>query len=195
MRLFSAVLFTLVAAGCASTTIQDTWKDPAFNGPKFQQVLVFGVSRSDSTRRIFEDGFVSALQGAGAKGAPAYPVLPKVGPITNGELAQAIAQTQSDCVLVTRLLRVEKDVNVSPGYVSPGFYGRGFGGWYGGAWGVEPNVRVNDVLTLESTLWDARVDKPVWSGTTEVYAPKDVAKETAELAKVLVGKLKADGLL
>ena len=194
-RMLGATVLALVAAACATTTLQDTWKDPAYTGGKFQRILVVGVSKSDSTRRVFEDAFVKALGEAGAQGAPSYVVLPQSGPLTNVQLTQALAQSKSDAVLATRVLRVKKDVNVTPGHVSPGFYHRGFGGWYGGTWATGPDVNIYDVLTLETTIWDSRVDKPVWSGTSELTDPGSVAKATEDLAKSLIAKLKADGLI
>jgi len=58
-----------------------------------------------------------------------------------------------------------------------------------------PDVNVYDVLTIESTLWNMRTDKPVWSATSEVTDPASIAKATEELAKVLVTKMKADGVI
>jgi hypothetical protein len=40
-----------------------------------------------------------------------------------------------------------------------------------------------------------RSDKPVWSGTSEVYDPSSVHAATEELAKVVIGKMKAEGVI
>ena len=201
MNLSTRVSWSLLAgaallAACATTQLKDSWKDPAFKGPSLKQVLVVGVSRSDANRRIFEDGFARALQAAGVGATPSYPVLPEQGTIPNARLEEAVVKTKADGVLVTRVLRVRRDVNVSPGYAAPGFYGRGYRGYYGGAWTtMPPDVNIYEVLTIESTLWDMRTDKPVWSGTSEVTEPKNVATATDELAKVLIAKMKADGVI
>ena len=194
-RVFCAAVVALAATACSTTSLRDSWKDPAYTGGKFQQLLVLGVSKSDADRRVFEDAFTAALRGAGGAGAPSYTVLPQSGALTNVQLTQAMQQSKSDAVLVTRVLRVRRDVSVSPGYVSPGFYNRGFGGWYGSTWATSPDINVYDVMTVESTLWNASVDKPVWSATSEVTEPGSVAKATEDLAKVLIGKLKEDGMI
>ena len=88
-------------------------------------------------------------------------MLPESGQISNERLEEAVKKSGADAVLVTRLLRVKKDVNVSPGYVAPGFYGRGYRGYYHGAYMAVPgDVNVYDVLTIESTLWNMKTDKP-----------------------------------
>ena len=195
-HVLAAGIFLAVLAGCSSTSIKDSWKDPAYAGPTFKQVLVVGVSKSDSNRRVFEDGFAAALRTAGVSATSSYGSLPESGEISNARLDDAVNKTRSDSVLVTRLLRVKKDVNVTPSYVSPGFYGRGFRGYYGGAYmAMPPDVHVYDVLTIETTLWNMKADKPVWSGTSELTEPGSVAKATEELAKVLITKMKADGVI
>lgn len=52
-----------------------------------------------------------------------------------------------------------------------------------------------DVLTIESTLWDMRQERAVWSGTSESTEPKDVATLTGELAKLLIARMKDDKVL
>jgi hypothetical protein len=189
-----AIAVFLLAA-CSTTQVKDSWKDPAFTGPPVKKVMVIGVSKSDANRRIFEDGFSRAMQAAGVNAVPAYPSLPESGAISNERIMAAVRQAGVDAVLVTQVLRVKRNVDVMPGYAGPGFYGRGFRGYYGGAWAATPDVNVYDVMTIESTLWNISTDKPLWSGTTEMDEPKSVAAATDELAKVLVTKMKGDGVI
>ena len=192
--LLAVTLFVL--AGCSTTQVKDSWKDPAFAGPPLKQVMVFGVSKSDSNRRVFEDGFSKALQAAGVGASPGYAAVPESGAVSNERIEAALKQTRSDAILVVRVLRVKQNIDVKPGYVSPGFYGRGYRGYYGGAWATTaPDVDVYDVITIESTLFNVSVDKPVWSGTTELTEPKSVAAATEQLAKALITKMKADGVI
>ena len=193
---FPWILAALAAVACATTELKDSWKDPAFAGPPLKEVLVVGVSRSDASRRVFEDGFSAAMNAAGSHGVASYHTLPESGAISNERLDRAVKQVGADGVLVTRVLRVERNVNVTPGYMGPGFYGMGYHGFYRGAWAaMPPDVDVYDVISIESTLWNMKTNKPVWSGTTEVTEPKNVAAATQELAKVLITRMKADGVI
>ena len=195
MRMLLAVML-FVLAGCSTNEVKDSWKDPAFSGPALKQVMVFGVSKSESNRRVFEDGFSKALQAAGVGASPGYAAVPETGAVANERLDAAVKKTASDAVLVVRVLRVKQNVHVSPGYASPGFYGRGYRGYYGGAYAtMTPDVDVYDVITIEATLFNAAADKPVWSGTTELVEPKSVAAATEQLAKTLITKMKADGVI
>ena len=195
--LFVAMACALAALiGCATTRLMASWKDPAFSGPPLQKLLVIGAFKSELNRRVFEDAFANALGAAATGAAVSYPMLPESGAIANERVQQAVARSGSDAVLVTRLMRVRRDVYVTPSYMHSGFYGGGFHGWYGGAYALSPaDVTTYDVLTIESTLWNMRSDKPVWSGTSEVNAPTDVAAASQELAGVLIATMKADGVI
>ena len=186
----------LLLGACATAGIGDTWKDPAFAGPPMKKLLVVGVAGSDHSRRVFEDGFARALSAAGSGGAPSYPVMPESGAVPQARILEAIQKTGADGVMVTKVLRVRRDVEVRTMHSGPGFYGAGFRGYYGSAYSTSvSDVATYDVITLETTVWDIRRDKPVWSGTSEVTAPKSVAAGTEELAGVLIRKMKADGVI
>lgn len=189
-------LLALLAGGCSSTVLRDSWRDPQFAGPPLRSVLVIGVARSQSNRRVFEDGFTQALRDQSVAGTASYPLLPAEGAIGNARIEGAVAQSGADAVLITRVLRAQRNVQVTPGYVVPGYYSAGFYGWYTTAYTtVPPSIEQYEVLTIESTLWDMRTERVVWSGTSESTDVKDVATLTGELAAVLIGKMKEDKVL
>jgi len=181
-------------AGCASVELASSWKDPAFAGPAPRNVLVMGVSRTDTNRRLFEDNFSQSLRAAGLGAVPGYTLIPENGAISNDRVRQAVAKAGADAVMVTRVQRVEKHVDVSPSY-APGPYYGGFYSWYGTTWGSAPTVSQYDVFTLETTLWDLKTQKVVWSGTSKVVDPGDMPTLTGELSKVLIEKMRADRVL
>lgn len=190
-----AWILAVLLAACTTAQVKDTWKDPAHTAGPHKQLLVVGMVKSDVNRRVFEDGFASALAEAGSRGIASYPILRQFGAgLTSEQLSGAMRQAGADAVLVSRVLRVRRDVDVTPGYAYGGFYGRGYRGWYGGG-AVGPDIDVYDVLTVESTLWDMGADKPIWSGMSEVTAPKSVSAATADLAKALIAKMKTDGVI
>lgn len=185
----AAFLFVLLAS-CASVSVTNQWRDPSWSGPPATNVLVIGVARSDTTRRLFEDTFTRELIAAGVRASASYAQIPP-GEGGSEKLGNLVKSTGSDAVLVTRMLRVEDRINVSPG---AGGY-RGFYGWYGGAWASTPTVTQTTIVTLETSVWDPRTDKLVWTVTTQGVASNNVPKATITLAKTLIPKLKADGII
>ncbi|MHA6205389.1 DUF4136 domain-containing protein [Dyella soli] len=180
----------LVLGACNSMSITNQWRDPAWTGPPASNVVVVGISRSDTMRHIFEDTFSQQLQAAGVQAAPSYTQIPA----GNGgavQLRDLVRASGAQAVLVTRVQRVEQRVNVTP---SGPMYG-GFYGWYGGAWASTPNVTQYDVITLETSVWDPKSEKLIWTVTTQGIGSNDVPKATADLAQTLIPKLKTDGIL
>lgn len=199
LRIVVPAVAALVLAACTSTPkLTNSWRDPQFAGPKPAKLMVLGISRSDVHRRVFEDGFSNALRAAGVGGVPAYSELPEQGVIPDERIQAAVKKTGADAVLTARVIRVDRQIDVRPGMAPMpyGPYGRGFYGWYGSAWTMsQPDIVQYDVVTIESTLWDMRSGKIVWSGTSETTQSSDVAKLTEGLAQVLIGKMKADSVL
>lgn len=176
-------------AACSTVSITNEWKDPSWHGPPASSVLVIGVARSDTMRRLFEDTFVRDLQASGVRATASYSSIPP-GEGGSAKLGDLVKSTGSEAVLVTRVQRVEQRIDVAPGPYAGGFYG-----WYGGAWASAPEVTQTTLVTLETSVWDARADKLVWTVNTRGVATTDIPKATGTLAKTLIPKLKADGVL
>ena len=77
MRTVHRYLFLIVAAvvaamaGCATTQIRSSWKDPDFAAARFAKTLVVFQSRDEGLRRILEDEMARDIPNA----TPAYSVL------------------------------------------------------------------------------------------------------------------------
>jgi hypothetical protein len=181
----------VLLAACASTTLENQWKSPDYTGAPMRKMLVVGVTKQPSVRRVFEDEFASKLKAAGVEGIPSYTLIPDDGQVDQAKLEAAVAQAGADGVLITRLVKKEQNTQVSGGYapVAP----MGFYGGYRSAWmGYYEPVTVNqyDVVTLETSVYSAQQSKLVWSGMTESFAPTDVKKETGAFAEVIIGALR-----
>ena len=198
-----AVIAGLFVAACASTTLQSTWTDPAFTGGPFKKFFVVGLSARDVTsRRAFEDIMVGKLQAAGVQAVPAWQSFRDEGQASEAAMDAAVAQSGADAVLMTRLLGVDTRVNVSPMMVpgpmiGPGF-GPGFGpGWWGGysGWYAVPQVTQYQIATAETTVFDVKTRRIVWSTTSQTFNPTSVQQEAPGLADAVIGALQTRGLI
>jgi hypothetical protein len=187
LLLAGAALGVGTTVGCASgPTLSNSWRDPEFKGPPLRKLLVVGVSRSDTHRRVFEDGFAAGLVAMGSNGTSSYRLIPETGKVG------------ADGLLTARVLRVEQRVSVTPGAPMPmhAGFGRGFNSWYGNTWvSTPPDVRQYEVVTIESTLWDLRADRVIWTGTSQTTQTSNIERLTEGLAKLLIGQMKNDGVL
>lgn len=197
-RLFLAAAAATLLAGCASTTLRDAWMEPGFAGPAFKRVLVLGVSADMTDRRVFEDIMVERVARTGAQAIPAYRFLPDSGKVPEADLDRAVQAAGADALLMSRIRRVDRQTSVStqmvPARGAMGPWGRGWYGWYSG-WFPVTEVRQYDVAVVETSVFAAAGRSLVWTGTTETFEPRSVARDAPGFADVIVRALVARGLL
>jgi len=194
----SLTLLILLLTGCASTELTNSWRDPEYTA-RLTSLVVVGVSKQASVRRVFEDAFAAQLRSKGIRAVPSYTLVPEDGPIEEERLRAAVESANTDGVIITRLVKIESKVSVTyagppggPFYASYyyGFYTRAWIGYY-----EPPIVQQYDIVTSETTVFARDRAQPVWSGTTETFAPDDLAKETVDFAKVVMKDLEKVGLI
>jgi hypothetical protein len=188
------VLAAALLAACASTSLVNQWKSPDYTGGPMRKVMVVGVAKQPGVRRVFEDEFVTKLKAAGVEAIPSYTQIGDDVLADPAAVEQAVAKLGADGVMVTRLVKRDKETQVTGGYYGP-VAPMGLHGWYSSAWAgyYEPaTVYQYDVVTLETSLYSPQQSKLVWSGTTETFAPTDVKKETAGYAQLIIEALQKD---
>ncbi len=206
-KMSSAVRFIVpaliaVLSACASTSLDNTWKDPQYSGGPVSKVLVVGVSTQASVRRAFEETFAQALTEEGVQAVPSYTLIPEDGRIPEEALKKATEQAGVDGVLITRMVGRTTDVSVYPSSAPmppPGFgMRRGYYGYYTGAWVgyYEPTtVQTTNYVIAETTLFRKDAPEPVWSATSRTVEPRDVRKATEGFAKIMIDELRKQGLI
>ena len=187
----------LLLGACASTKLVNSWKDSRYTGPPVAKMLIIGVTRQSGIRRTFEDIFAEQLRARRLEAIQSYMLIPEDGEVPQERLAQAVQESGADGVLVTRLVKVDRQTQYYPGsYGGP--RSMGFYGFYSLAWGGfydPPQLYTYDVVTSETSLFAARTNQLVWSGTTETFAPRDVKRDTRELASVIIQALAVQGMV
>ncbi|HUL91593.1 MAG TPA: hypothetical protein VLV56_04520 [Burkholderiales bacterium] len=190
----------LLVAACATTTLDGSWTHPEFAGKRLQgPVLVVGVARDDTVRRIYEDEMVARLGARGVKALRSYELVP--GALQNDSverLQQAARKAGATHLLSTAVIGREREALV---YQDPGVYGGwgGYRGWYGSYWGMayplRTDVRVYSIYIAQTALTDVATDRIDWTARTRSTAPANVEQETRAFVDVIVGALDQAGLL
>ena len=199
VRLFKgvAVIVLLVTlAGCASTSIRDSWTAPGIQGPlDYQKILVVFMDPTESTRRAAEDALVTRI---GSDRAVASHTLFTTQEVQNAEDNQAAVRSKLqgegvDSAVVMRMINEQQKLSYSPGMTYPAHYG----GFYGYGWGMASSpgyMRTDTIVSVETNLYSLDDDKLVWAGTTETFNPNDVAKMVNEIADAVTNDLRSKGL-
>jgi hypothetical protein len=192
-RALALVALAWLVAGCASTTLQSSWRDPAHTADPFKRIFVLALSTRDLTaRRVLEDVVVAKLAASGVQAVPAWQSLPNEGPVAEGALTAAVTASRADGMLMVRLLGVDTQTTIWP----PMGPGPRFG-WYGfySGWYAYPQVTQTQTAVVETTLFDVRSQRIVWSATSETLNPSSVQKDAPGFADVILAALRKDGFL
>jgi hypothetical protein len=199
LRIFCLAVALRLTACAASTKIINQWVSPDYASPRFRKIMVIGVSKQPGIRRTFEDEFVTQLKAAGVDAVPSYVYIPEDGQVDEGRLQAAVKQAGADAAIVTRLVRVEKKTQVTPGfYQPPPAVGFGFYRGYSAAWlgyYEPPRVYQYDVYISETNLYDTARNQLVWAGTVETTAPGDINKEIERYVAIVIDALKSKNIL
>src|ERR1035438_791530 len=130
-----AVLLTASAIGnCNSAKLVASVKNPSYSGQRFKKVLVIGMSDNPAIRSDFEDALAHKLARDGIEAIPGHSILlrPESANMDVDYLKAQIREHHIEAVLLTRLVRVEKNVTYIPGhsYTVPYAYYNSFCGYY-----------------------------------------------------------------
>ncbi len=200
--------------GCASTptTIDAQWVDPAVAGRHpVRSVMVMSAVQDSTHRRLFEDRMVAVLGSAGVKAVQSYSLIPEDGPVAENTLRNAVAKAGVSHAMVTRIINVTTQVNVSPGMVmgpawGPGWgwgggwgYGwGGFAGYYNAMWAtsVPPVVTTTQNVHSDTRLVEAKDAAVLWSAaTTTAIGSATVPQMIDQFVQLIVAAMKKDGIV
>jgi len=210
----ATAIFLLALSGCAtrSTTLDAQWVNPEFAGQRsVRSVMVMSAIRDSTNRRLFEDRMVSVLSAAGVKAVQSYKFIPADGPVSEEQLRRAVADAGVEHALVSRVINVTTEVNVTPGMVmgptwTPGWgwsggWGPGWGGfagYYNTMWttSIPPRVTTTQNVHADTRVFDARTAAVVWSAATTTSTGWDsVPQLIDQFVDVIVQTMKKDAVI
>jgi hypothetical protein len=194
------VLIALLLLACTTTALDGSWIHPEFAGKRLQgPVLVVGVARDDTVRRLYEDEMAARLGARGVGALRSYELVPgALGNDSVERLQQAARKAGATHLLSTVVIGQERE---AVAYQDPWVYGGwgGYRGWYGSYWGmaypVRTDVRVYSIYIAQTALTDVATDRIDWTARTRTMAPTNVEQETRAFVDVIVGALDQAGLL
>ena len=178
----------LVLAGCGpSTKIEKTWTDPLFNTAtvqSYKKILVMGLLKDESTRRIAEDKMVAAFKNVTA--VQSYSYLQPADTIRS-EVEDKLKKDGFDGVVIMRLADVDKSVSYVPG--------TGYGGWYGYRYSSPGYYQEDKTFYVETNFYSLPETKLLWSGTTSSLNPNKLDRTIDDVINTLKGQLQKQKLI
>jgi hypothetical protein len=187
MRTLSFFLLLSLAACEPSTKIEKTWTDPSFtraSAQSYKKVLVMGLLKDESTRRIAEDKMAAQFKNADA--VQSYSYL-QPSDTARGSVDDKLRSDGFDGVVVMRLADVDKSTSYVPG--------SSYGGWYGYRYASPGYYQEDRTFYVETNFYSLRDSKLLWSGTTSSLNPSNIDKELDKIIAALKAQLQKQGLI
>jgi hypothetical protein len=200
-----AIIVLLAVTACAGPTVLNTqWTDPQFSARPVRSILVLGVTKDTTNRRVYEDAMVAQLTARGVKAQASYVFAPESGPVSYEVMEKVLSESGAAGVLVSRVVNVSQSVRVMPGtFVGPSHSmgRRGFHGFYDGMWASSfhspPTITVDENVAADTRLFEAKDFAVVWSAstTTTTRGSGSTTALLQQFAALIADTLAKDGLI
>ncbi len=191
--------FALIGlAGCSSTNISASWKDPNYEGKTFNKILVWGLSDNVSARATVEDEvayFLNLKKITSVSGSDIAPPDRKILPKDKETSKKILDRNGFDGVLTMSLLaKKEKTRYVQGTAYTPmayGYYGSFYSYYpymYGNVY-QQGHYETSEQIYIETNLWDVESGKLVWSAQTKTVDPSSIESFANSYARDIVSEL------
>jgi hypothetical protein len=198
------VLVSGLLAVAKSSQVVMSWRNPNAPAKQFHRVLALGLSEKTSIRADFEDALAARLGETGRQAISGNTILlrPEGTQLNLNYLRAQLRDHQIEAVVVSRLIKVEKEVTYIPGgpsFVPYPYYGT-FYGYYGTVYPMvySPDyLREEKKVRIETNLYLISNDDGVlvWTGITDTFNPNNVHKAIDKLVRLLVKQMQSDAAL
>jgi hypothetical protein len=202
--IFVAILAAVTVADGKSTKLITSWKNPEYSGARFHRILVLGMSAKPGVRADFEDALSQLVTRGGVEGVPGNTILlrPEGTKLDLNYLKTQVKEFKIDAVIVSRLVKVDKNITYVPGqpYMMPYPYYGTFYGYYSALYPVvySPDyLREDTTVRVETNVYAVSSGEGtlVWTGTSDTFNPKSADKVIDALSKLIVKELQKAAIL
>lgn len=204
----SLVLIGMLLAGCSTTTLSGSWKNPAYTS-QVKKVYIVGIAKQKTTRRMLEDGFNRQLSAYGVTGLSSYRDFPTSQEVDEAKLATIVKDNGADVILMTNVTDKRTEEVVNPGRITttgPTYtrryddrsYYRDYGSYYNQQRQMiyEPAIISKfKIVTVEATLYDTKTKQLIWSAQLETVIESDLQTMVDDFVKTVIDDMSSKGLL
>jgi hypothetical protein len=187
-RAYLIVSLAALAAGCNSTTVSTTWKDPSAGKFAFKKIIVAVLNSTPGERRAAEDALVAKIKGTQA--TPSYSLLTDEQLADVDSAKQRVIAAGFDAAVLLHLLDTQQKTT----YVPPSTTWDA--DWNSRTYHTTPGYVVSDTLVrAEIRVYSLPDAKLLWAGAAETVNPESAQQFAQEVADAAAGELKKQGLI
>jgi len=190
----------MILAACATTEIKSVWSDGSYKGGPLLKILVMGLAKDQTIKRLYEDEFVSQLKAHGVQAIPGYSVIPQEKMGDENYISEKSKELGIDATLVTRLVDKKTIQTYYPSqmFYTPAPYYRGWHGYYRSSYDymVSPGyIATDEAVVLETNIYSTQSNQLIWSALSETFIEGDSKSIIYSLVQKLIQDMAAKDLL
>lgn len=194
-------LCLLLLSSCSASKLLSTWESETAAQFNTAKVLVIGVAKDETKRRIYEDTFTDGLLAMKMDAVASYTSSKVAIEPTEKHLREIVKKSGCDSVLITHMVGASEKDFYQPHNVIVGTNALGSRGLYGyypfiyrSVYSGGSYVSTTKVV-LETTLYDVITEKRVWSARSESIDPVMTRKYYQQLIDLFLSDLKNKKIL
>jgi hypothetical protein len=191
------VALLLLLAACASTRVESQWRHPEASSYRLSgRVLVVGVTRDATARRLYEDAMAAELAARGVTAVRSYDVMAGDLPNDNGAALTAAAQRSSAAAILSSALVAHEQIERVILDPTPQWRAS-YVGWYGHYWDLvrRVEVRTYERYVASTSLTEVTTGCIMWTARTLTESPGAMEHEVKVFAQVIAKALAEAALL
>lgn len=198
-RLF---LLTLLIGGCATeVAIQDSAKNPQWQGDNPQKVMIVGIDER-RYRTPFESTFVAELRSRGYNAVTSTAYAPVLSDLEDdATFKQVIEQSGADSIMTVKAVGFRQPNNDAwaAAYIVAALFAEDYSDYRRMRGAVSAGALADNVAAahygLEVQFFDVATDKMIWSAKTRTFDAEHLDDLVIKLADVLIDELIAEGII
>ncbi len=202
VRFYTCIMVccVMLLAACATTEIKSVWSDATYHGGPLLKVLVMGLAKDQTVKRLYEDEFVDQLKAIGVQAISSYSVIPQDKMGDENYVLEKTKELGVDATLVTRLVDKKTIQTYYPPqmYYTPAPHYRGWHGYYRSSYNymLSPGYTAREeAVVLETNIYSMQSNQLIWSALSETFLEGSSERLIRSLVQKLIQDMEAKDLL
>lgn len=192
----------LLLQSCSAGRLLSTWEEKSVKQYTLGEVLVIGVAKDETKRRIYEDTFSTSLRKLAVNAIPSYTASRQPIQADGKYLREVLKRTHAKSVLITHVVSENEEVfhpkqhHQTPERDTVRNYG--LYDYYSVTCDSVYNSKISEHATnvvLETSIYDVQTERCIWSARSESIDPVMTRKYYQQLIALFLNDLKSKKIL
>ncbi len=200
--LLATLILALLAGGCSSTKIRESWEAKDVDEPPAKRILLVAMIKDPVTRRYFEQHFVEEGRKKGIDIIPSTEYIPNAtDQDEKQEIIDLVKKTGVDGVLLAQIKGVDKEYKNVPSrldWYPDAFSSMYFYDYYYTSYRAiyRPGyIGSDNYFNMHFRYFSARSERMLWAGNTVTKNPRSVVGTIAQIADEVLSDLTGSSLV